>query len=104
MSRYIDAEPYGKDRIVANNEDVGVKVKDIPTANVEPVKHGEWWNNTEYCKDGLVGDGYYNDNDYMCCSVCNFNFNKLDNCVETFRFCPHCGAKMGGKAADNEST
>ena len=42
MARYVDIEPYEGCKIVANNEDKGILVKDILSADVQEVKHGEW--------------------------------------------------------------
>lgn len=52
-------------------------------ANFAKVKHGEWKEE-------------YPTSDNIVCSVCGGMWNVLDNCTETFDFCPHCGAKMDG--------
>ncbi len=72
MSRYIDAEPYEDCRIVLHKEDSGVKVKDIPTADVEEVRHGEW-----------------------CGTVCSACGASVSNGFD-YDYCPMCGAKMDG--------
>ncbi|MGN1456412.1 MAG: hypothetical protein ACI4XP_00510 [Acutalibacteraceae bacterium] len=43
--------------------------------------------------DTRDGECIEEDNDIIC-SVCDTHFNVFDNRTETFRFCPHCGAKM----------
>jgi hypothetical protein len=48
--------------------------KNIPTADVAPVIHGEW---------------EIRDNEYHC-SACGVGNEELTN------FCPYCGARMGG--------
>lgn len=71
-ARYINAEPYEADRIVANNEDEGIAVKDIETADVQEVKHGEWV---------LVAHTGYYDEDYP------------DGCVYVTANCSYCGCE-----------
>ena len=46
--------------------------------DVAPVKHGHW------------NVGYFHD----VCSCCTHPSNDLGN--YPYKFCPHCGAKMGG--------
>ena len=64
--------------VVAHLLEVGVKIKDLKTADVQPVKRGKWRD----CK----------------CNICN---NRPDNCMrgDIFierlpRYCPNCGADM----------
>ena len=64
-----------------------------PTADVAPVRHGEWIGYPE-C---LAYEEAYSD-DHIICSVCTKCFSVLDNCTETFKFCPNCGARMDGDA------
>ena len=47
----------------------------LPAADVAPVVHGEWL------------DGYK----IQTCSLCKYRGKK------SWTFCPHCGARMGGK-------
>ena len=53
------------------------KVLELPIADVQPVKHGQW-----------IPDEYI----YFNCSCCG--------CVEvrTSAYCPDCGARMDGEA------
>lgn len=58
-------------------------VGEIPSADVAPVKHGEW---------------VYNENGCISCSICKKHYafgseiwNKSEN-----RYCRWCGAKMDG--------
>ncbi len=53
---------------------LSVYLDDVPTLEVEPVKHGKWirYNGENICSE---------------CHRCNFTM--------TF-YCPHCGAKMEG--------
>lgn len=52
-------------------------IEAVPTADVEPVRHGEW----KICCDGY----------YPYCSVCKEEpiGRKMS------KYCPNCGAKMG---------
>lgn len=58
----------------------------IPTADVEPVRHGEW-------VDKCVRDWH--------CSLCDCEIQKVRKvdgyCYDDLpRYCPDCGAKMSG--------
>lgn len=94
MSRYIDVEPYEDCRIVLHKEDPGVKVKDIPTANVEEVRHGKWIKKNNVNYSPFDGSPEY----IYICSVCGREENKQEP------YC-NCGAKMdGGKNEKRVST
>ena len=54
-------------------------LEDIPTADVEEVRHGKWTKSSP-C------------NRFMNCSSCGFGQNHT-----TFNYCPNCGAKMDGE-------
>lgn len=81
MSRYIDA-----DKLIAEYDRVHVGppggarklMVDAPTADVAPVKHGEW-----DTTDTPLGR-------CCICSVCG-------SCpTMEYNYCPYCGAKMDG--------
>ena len=92
MARYIDADAliakaervynYG---LVVSVDDIndaptvieGI-VGEIPSADVAPVKHGEWLKANPY-------------NRFMDCSVCGFFQDHTE-----FNYCPNCGARMDG--------
>ena len=50
----------------------------IPSADVQPVRHGRWGNRNE-------------------CSECGFQ-PWFERDIHTLNFCPNCGAKMDGEA------
>lgn len=60
-------------------------IKDMPTIEAEPVKHGRW---------EIIVDDY--DCEMMKCSCCGSEFYDGDNdtvdCM--LNYCPNCGAKM----------
>ena len=58
-------------------------IRKAPTADVAPVRHGEWIPIVSYFH-GKPDGRYY-------CSECHRVVNKLDN------FCPSCGADMRGE-------
>ena len=67
-------------------------IRKVPTADVVPVRHGHWKKgkgNERPTENGFVHDDRY------FCDCCGWGCccdTKLD-----FRYCPNCGAKMGGE-------
>ncbi len=83
MPRYIDAEKLCE--LARNHINKSVDCNDImrfPFADVQEVRHGKW-------QLQPVGIGYCWE-----CSVCHMNprFYSMENT----KYCPNCGAKMGG--------
>lgn len=64
------------------------KVQRLPTVKETPVRHGRWI----YYPECLKNEGASHDD--AICSVCGEMFDQMDNDVERFDYCPHCGAKM----------
>lgn len=58
-------------------------VDDMPTADVQPVKHGKW----EYNDKPIFGNPYGR----YCCSLCGSAMDSREN-----NYCPNCGARMDG--------
>ena len=87
MARYI--EPYEDCRIILNKEDVGFPCRDLPTADVEEVRHGEWEFN--------MLDNYkkYSVTCPFCSAEYTDNYDGYIN-VDDFNYCPNCGARMDG--------
>lgn len=93
MSRYIDAEKltdsiFDWDMTI---EDLYYSlcklVDDVPTADVQEVKHGYW-----------IPERDPNENNRIqCfhCSVCDDDFHYIGAFVAT-KYCPNCGARMKG--------
>lgn len=67
------------------------KLEAIPAEDVAPVRHGEW---VAYPECFKYANAYAAD--HIVCSNCEECFSILDNCTESFYFCPHCGAVMDG--------
>lgn len=61
----------------------------MPTIDAVPVVHGRWQRFVVDRRHQIEGDE---------CSVCGFKYGGLG--IESFRYCPNCGAKMDGGAAD----
>ena len=105
MPRYIDAEALKKDLTRFYDNEVTAKelIDEQPTADVQPVKHGEWiekkvsrvkW--IPYADDDVNPD----DVDIECmteqkCSYCKRWTIKFTYQIE-LDYCPLCGARMGG--------
>lgn len=76
----------------AKGQDIADRILDdvveIPTANFEEVKHGEW----------SVKEFSYSK--FITCSVCNSvidsSYTNIDE--NEFDYCPYCGAKMDGRS------
>lgn len=66
-------------------------VKEKPTVDAEPVRHGRW---VEY-PECLKYDGAYSE-DHIVCSVCGDVWSIMDNDADRFDYCPHCGSRMDG--------
>ena len=64
------------------------KVKDAPTIEAEPVRHGEW-----------VECGFR-----AKCSVCGGSGSIYDAPINPYKYCPYCGAKMDGGNNEQERT
>lgn len=58
-------------------------IADIPAADVQPVKHGEW--RRKFLSDTI------------CCSECKVTWSSsFKDMLNGFNYCPNCGARMGG--------
>lgn len=61
------------------------RIKEIPAADVAPVRHGKWvkahWKNSVSCAN---------------CSICGFEAYHYDfqGVQKTYNYCPNCGARM----------
>lgn len=81
MTKYIDSEAFLNHMKGTNRYfDVKFDIESFPTADVAPVRHGEWL---------LRHEGYGH---YWECSVCHTN-----PCIYVTKdtnYCPYCGAKM----------
>ena len=71
-------------------EVVKQNIKDMPTADVESVKHGHW-----------EQDGHH-----IRCSECGIYLCDTDREGDNFpkEYCPNCGAKMDGKEQKHEGS
>lgn len=66
--------------------------KEIPTADVEEVRHGKWVKDKSKKRDD--GEIY----DYCCSRCCGLaGKNDYNNYSILSAYCPHCGAKMDGE-------
>lgn len=58
-------------------------LRDLPAADVEPVRHGAWYPCFEDWRQQQEGNK---------CSVCGFEYYGTG--IHSFHYCPNCGAKM----------
>lgn len=69
------------------------ELKELKTADVQPVKYGHWYDNT-YRYIGEL-DAYFIQ---ACCSCCNKYSDRVDQYTKIMsnETCSHCGANMRG--------
>ena len=59
-------------------------IQTVPAADVQPVKHSYWFYP-------------FSELDVNRCWECGMHVqDKINNVRETFKYCPHCGARMDG--------
>ena len=63
------------------------KIKNIPSADVAPVRHGKW---TEVQKENIWGDII----PVFECSLCGKYTFGTKGITEKSNYCPNCGARM----------
>ena len=63
-------------------------VKELPTVDAEPVRHGKWERTDITAEDGWA---------LYRCSCCNWHttYYYSFSASPTYNYCPNCGAKMG---------
>ena len=91
MARYIDADAVKKMvadimsdcKVTHKHRALNRNLKQIPTADVVEVKHGEWVG--EPSRFNPCWNEYY-------CSVCKARFTINPR----YEYCPRCGTKMDG--------
>ena len=94
MDEYMRREDYCEENCGKENRE-GYKtckncgMLNVPSADVQPVKHGKWEELTDY---GGWGDTHYR------CSVCGEEWYLEDGKPKNnnMNFCPLCGARMDG--------
>lgn len=73
---------------LVQNSKIWQQVKDMPTVEAEPVRHGKWkqW------------DSYGFEDTYEC-TACGESFVLIEGTPITngYKYCPLCGAKMDGE-------
>ena len=60
---------------------------DFPTIEAEPVRHGRW--------------NYRHEDDWCYCTACGTDAEGSDGECLLTDYCPHCGARMDERGADN---
>lgn len=70
---------------LVQNSKIWQQIKDLPSADVQPVRHGHWDTVEDW-----DGDEHYQ------CSECGAEFVLIDGTPEDndYLYCPHCGALM----------
>lgn len=80
----------------SNYSNLWDEVDDMPAADVQPVKHGQW--------KGYITSAFYGCDDEGEPIYRDANFNVCSECgrktVVKEKFCPNCGARMDGDRDD----
>lgn len=108
MSRYIDADEF-EDELYehefsnwCDKDEVSELIDNMPSADVEPVRHGYWFKDEKFYHDIMV------DGNPVClyhtCSVCGvadeyITVDERPNGTHVIlkhvrKYCPNCGARM----------
>lgn len=83
MAEYIEREDVREMMRMEYDDDYADEAVDrLPTADVAPVRHGEWID---------VEDDY---GSYLRCSICGDEFTSWEADCARMNYCPNCGAKM----------
>lgn len=71
------------------------RVRELPAADVQPIKKGHWNHNTSKYISEL--DAYFIQ---ACCSCCGKYSDRVDlySTIMSNEMCSHCGARMDGDA------
>ena len=86
LRKFIEGDGHDDDRFTEGYnfavQEYREDIKNIPAADVQPVKHGRW-------------TYPYKDKDINQCSECHSLLqDKISNVREMFAYCPFCGARM----------
>ena len=82
--RMVDAQRENEDRLFTY-EEVKKIVRDAPTIDAEPVRHGRFIFEK--------GDGVALEDGWIC-TACKFGYHTNVPYFKSFAYCPNCGAKM----------
>lgn len=91
-----DEDGYEVDDADEKREAITDLVNGIPAVDITPVRHGKWVKMT-----GMMPPEYHG---HYECSECQWHMKGLRNSwtrEEELTYCPNCGAKMDGGAAND---
>lgn len=80
---------HANEHFINGIETVMEYAENLPTANVEPVRHGRWRECFEDWRQQIEGSK---------CSACGFEYYGTG--ISRFHYCPNCGVKMDGGAGN----
>ena len=67
--------------VLIQNSKIWQQVKDLPTVDAVPVRHGKW------LPENRTMDAYW------VCSCCGFP-SEAHGAFKIYKYCPNCGARM----------
>ena len=91
LKKTFEAAGFGDHSLIESVLAAGVYagIENAPTIDAVPVVHGKWERCFEDWRHQLEGDK---------CSACGFEHYGIP--IDHYLYCPNCGAKMDGGAAD----
>lgn len=98
MSDYIKREDVLNCFSTAFWSGLAAKIKEIPPADVAPVRHGRWIVGERMPMYDIKGNLSWGN--WYTCNQCEFKTYAIEGHITQYRYCPNCGAKMDMEEAN----
>lgn len=95
MNDYVSREEVIRITIETGARETQNRVRELKSANVQPVRQGKWVKHINHRYDYDREQGDSDAGVSYTCSLCNLHGFK------GWHFCPNCGADMEGNSNDN---
>lgn len=70
-------------------------LKDLPSADVAPVRHGRWDVREPMPMHDIKGNLSWGN--WYVCTGCGFATTAIEGHITQYKYCPSCGARMDGE-------